>query len=84
MPTYTYHCKSCDHEWEEVLSIANMRTPLDEPCVSCNKPGELEMIMGAPKICDPARLGLLKPRSDFTERMREIKKSIPKNSLPDY
>ena len=37
MPTYSFVCEACKHNFEEFLSMANNDKPLKEPCPKCNK-----------------------------------------------
>jgi len=36
MPTYSYTCKDCNHEWEELLPVAHRDNPTDMPCPECS------------------------------------------------
>lgn len=84
MPTYIYECKACSHHWEEVLYVDERKQPLDKPCPECEAEKQIVMLMGAPSIGDPVRLGRVKPPSDFRDRIKQIKKATPKNNLPDF
>jgi len=78
MPLYDFECEKCSHTFEEFQRIANMDVPLNRPCPSCNKSGQIIRIVGGTPLGDLARLestkGRLKPTSDFTEVMTRIKK----------
>ena len=37
MPMYEYTCDSCNHNFEEYLSIDNRENPTKEPCPECGK-----------------------------------------------
>lgn len=39
--TYSYQCKSCDHQFDKRLLMDNRDDPLDEPCPNCKKTGEV-------------------------------------------
>lgn len=74
MPIYEYHCKSCKHEFEELLHVSKRDEPLEEPCPKCNeksiKKGVSLTIMGA-----DATLTLDKQCPGFIRKMEEIAKS---------
>jgi len=82
MPIYSYECSGCSHEFEELKMIAEFDKPVNEPCPSCQKTGDItRLIGGAPMLCDSMLLemtkGLPKPTRDFNERLRHIKKVHP-------
>jgi putative FmdB family regulatory protein len=81
MPTYDFFCKKCDHRWEELLSIAKMDIPLNEPCPSCKSEQYIERTCESPLLVDPVRLGLIKPPSDFREVLRKIQKNNPHHTM---
>ena len=82
MPAYTYHCNSCNHDFEKVLKIADRDLPTQEPCPSCNAEGQVQKtILGAPSIGDPVRLGVIKPDSGFKEVMQKIHAANPGSNL---
>jgi putative FmdB family regulatory protein len=37
MPTYSFRCEACDHNFEEFLSMANNQKPIKSPCPKCKK-----------------------------------------------
>ena len=78
MPEYVFECEMCEHTFEEIHTIINMDVPLNNPCPSCKKSGNIIRIVGCSRIVDSARLestkGRLKPTSEFTEVMNRIKK----------
>ena len=76
MPLYDYYCKECDSEFSKMFKIDDRHTPLEEPCPNCSKEGSVEQKIGAPATVSTFRLdGRQKPRSDFRERMKQIKKA---------
>ena len=82
MPTYTYKCNACSHEWERVSRIANRKEPLEEPCPECGVTGQVvQTIGGAPGLADPYRMGRIKPSSDFNSILKRIDKENPGNSM---
>jgi hypothetical protein len=78
MPQYVFECESCLQIFEEFKTIAKMDVPLNNPCPSCKKKGQIIRIVGCSPLVDLARLestkGRLKPTSEFTEVMTRIKK----------
>jgi len=78
MPLYDFECESCNHNYEEFQTIANMDKPLKMPCPACESKGNIIRIVGSGRIVDSARLestkGRLRPTKDFTEVMTRMKK----------
>ena len=82
MPAYTYHCDSCNHDFEAILKIADRDLPTQEPCPNCHTEGQVhKTILGAPSIGDPVRLGVVKPDSGFKEVMQKIHAANPGSNL---
>lgn len=76
MPTYDYKCSSCEHATTQILKISERKDPESAPCSEC---GECTVTM---QICAPtigySNPGSLKTTDSFNDRLKEIKKSIPK------
>lgn len=85
MPVYVYFCRSCEHTFDEFYRVADREEPLSKPCPNCNKENQIAIHLGTPMMIDSHKLaGRVKPRSDFKERIGQIKKGTPKNNIPDY
>lgn len=69
MGTYTFRNKNTNEEFDLTFSIAEK-----DQYLACN-PNIEQIIVKAPSIGDPMRLGIMKPSKDFRERLREIKRS---------
>lgn len=37
MPTYSFICENCKHNFDEVLTMANNDKPIKQPCPKCKK-----------------------------------------------
>ena len=89
MPLYTYICKDCHNEFDDMKSMAERHTPEQLPCPNCQKQS-VSLKMQAPAICAAHRIDAAKaakPRGDFRERMQQIKKSFAKDksaNIPDF
>ena len=74
MPVYEYYCESCEHQFEELLSVSKRDEPTEESCPICEentiKKGVSLTLMGA-----DATLTLDKQCPGFTNRMKEISKA---------
>lgn len=79
MPTYLYQCLNCEHSFEEILKIAERNEPTEKPCEKCGS--KIEMQICSPPICDPVRIGVMKPKSDFKEVLQQIKRNNPGSTL---
>ena len=81
MPTYSYKCEKCNHEFEQFQSMANMHLPTTEPCPSCQGEGTvIKTIGGAPSLGDPVRLGIRKIDGGFKEVLQRIHAANGKHS----
>ena len=73
MPTYTYKCTKCEHDFQSLLKIVDMHLPTTEPCPECQEQGTvIKTIGGAPPIGDMVRLGLKKHDDGFKEVLQRI------------
>lgn len=72
MPYYNYECQSCNHTFELLLKISEKDKPLQENCEICGRM-EIIKICDSPMICDPVRIGVIKPPKDVTKRIEKIK-----------
>ena len=79
MPLYDYRCIDCDREFEETLSIANRKEPVNNPCSECG--GTVEQFIAGMRIGDPVHLGIKKNSSDFKEVIDKIKRNNPKGAI---
>lgn len=81
MPLYDYHCINCDHTFEEAHTVDDRALPTHSSCPICNH-NTIEILIGAPSLVDPIRIGVKKPTSQFVERMKHIKKRLgPKTNI---
>lgn len=76
MPIYTFKCKSCNVEKDQLLKIADMDKPLHEPCPECGNTGTVDRVIYAPKIAYN-HPGSMKTTDSFNDRLKEIKKKVP-------
>jgi putative FmdB family regulatory protein len=73
MPTYSYQCQKCNHDFEGFHRIADMHLPTTQPCPSCQGEGTvIKTIAGAPAMGDPVRLGIRKIDGGFKEVLQRI------------
>jgi len=49
MPIYEYHCKNCDHQFEQMRSMAQYRDPCE--CPRCDHEAG-RILLSAPKLND--------------------------------
>ena len=86
MPTYDYVCSKCNHTFEKICRIDSRLEPETEPCPGCADIGCVSLTLTAPSLVSPFRVdGLVKPRGDFRDRMKQIKQvSGKKNTIKDY
>ena len=76
MALYDYQCQECGVVFEESLPIDDRKAPTEKPCFKCGE-GEIRLLISAPSIGDPVRLGVTKPSVEFNDVMQKIKKGHP-------
>lgn len=81
MPNYEYKCDKCEHYFEKILSIPNMKQPEEEPCPNCGEVQVKKVIFSAPALGDPVRLGIRRPDGGFKEVMQKIESNNRGNTL---
>ena len=78
MPYYDYKCEKCSREEEFNVKIADRDCPID--CPVCD--GIMKRMLSLPAIgYDSFALAGSKPTDGFRDRLREIKKTHPKNNF---
>ena len=74
MPIYEYYCESCEHSFEELLSVSERDEPTKESCPICEentvKKGVSLTLMGADANVTPDKMC-----PGFSRRMEEISNS---------
>jgi len=74
MPTYEFECSKCNFKFSDLLKIVERSIPLESPCPNCKEEKCVTSVFSAPALVSPSAIdGLRKPRSDFKERMLQIK-----------
>ena len=78
MPYYDYKCEKCSNEEEFNVKIADRDCPID--CPVCD--GIMKRMLSLPAVgYDSFALSGNKPSDGFRDRLREIKKTHPKNNF---
>lgn len=80
MPYYDYKCSSCEHEFELNMKIADRNKPTEEPCPECSST-EVKHVFGKSHIGDPWHHAGRRIDEGFRDRLREIKKLNPRNTI---
>jgi hypothetical protein len=78
MPTYKFRNKNTGEEYEEFMGISAMEKYLEE------NPHIEQLVNGFPMMCDPTRVGIKKPTSNFRDRLKDIKKSHWKSNINSW
>ena len=91
MPTYDYECENCGHTFEEDLKIADRKIPTESPCERqlhraspiCGGKVKQIIIKASGFAYDNIRTrhSKMKEPSWFKDRMKDIKKKHPGNTL---
>jgi putative FmdB family regulatory protein len=80
MPTYLFRCTACRSEAEYILKIDNRDEPIGTPCADCGE-GHYERVMTAVPLCDPVRMGIVKPPTQMREVLQQIHARTPGSVL---
>tara|TARA_Y100001973_G_C5204866_1_gene340689 strand:+ start:2177 stop:2425 length:249 start_codon:yes stop_codon:yes gene_type:complete len=78
MPTYSYKCDACDHEFSEIHRISEMNKPTKEPCPECGKEGNIRTKITGSKFSFKKEF---KPDDGFREVISKIKQNHPKHNI---
>lgn len=78
MPTYSYLCKGCGHEFEKVLKISERKDPETEECPYCLVEGSVTLIIKTNfEIVPEHAVGRIRPHRDWQEHLNRIKRKNP-------
>jgi putative FmdB family regulatory protein len=72
MPSYDFQCGECNGVFTKLLKISDRKTPESEPCPSCGVMKIQQVLLSAPGIADPVRIGVTKKDSNFNEVLKGI------------
>lgn len=85
MPIYDYKCGECGKTFTKILRMSERKTPEQEPCPHCGSSGKVEQVLlSAPGIADPCRIGVTKADSGFKEVLAGIHQKTPGSQLNQY
>lgn len=84
MPFYDYECQSCKHLFHEILKIADRKEPENSPCPKCGETTVMQVILTAPAVADPVRIGVTKQDSGFKEVLAGIHSKTHGSKLDTY
>jgi len=74
MPMYEYTCDSCNHNFEEYLSMDNRENPTKEPCPECKEKTIRKGVSATTMGVDMK----LKPPGWFQDKISVMKDYTPK------
>ena len=83
MPLYDFKCSHCDHELTQLMSIAQSEDKDNLTCPECNTENSLKKVLGATRLADSHRMGLIKPPREFRDLLKTIHKNTPGSKIPD-
>lgn len=77
MPTYSFKCDSCDHEFDTIRKIAERESPESEPCPACKTVGTVKRFHGDLHIgwSDAVQLGIKKAPADWRNWLKVLQKN---------
>ena len=80
MPTYTYNCKNCGHEFTEIRKLSEREIPINSPCPECGQDNCISQSLSSFLLGDPFIHGSpenRKPPKDFKEGILDRVKKQP-------
>lgn len=80
MPLYGYKCGACEHEFTDVMKVDDRKKPCEENCPECGTKGQVNMMIGSPRIVSGVGDFRAKTSSNFRDRLKEIHKQSGKHS----
>lgn len=80
MPLYNYLCHSCGNSFESFAKMADRHNVEKEPCEKCGE-SKIKIALSPTLWMDPYVLGKVKPKEDFMQRIKQIKKSNKGNTI---
>ena len=81
MPLYDYECKACEHQFDELIPMADREKPTRRKCPECGKKKVKQILLGTPSIGDSVRLGITKTDDGFKEVSSRISDNNPRSNL---
>ena len=81
MPLYDYECKACEHQFDELIPMADREKPTRRKCPECGKKKVKQILLGTPSIGDSVRLGITKTDDGFKEVLSRISDNNPRSNL---
>lgn len=71
MPFYDYNCLSCQHTFEEFLSIAQRKKPESKPCPMCGEI-KIKQMVTSPNVSVDSQMDIHKAKGGFKEAMMKV------------
>lgn len=84
MPIYDYECQSCKHVFTDTKRISERKEPESSPCPKCGEMKVQQVILSAPSVADPVRIGVTKKDSGFKEVLAGIHSRTAGSKLDSY
>ena len=81
MPLYDYECKACEHQFDELIPMADREKPTRKKCPECGKKKVRQVLLAAPPMGDAVRLGITRPDEGFNEVLSRISDNNPRSDL---
>lgn len=82
MPIYEYQCSECEHKFEKIKPIRDMKVPESEPCPNCGEHFAVKQKVFTPQIwADAARMGVKTTDNGFKEVLSRIHEKSPGSNL---
>lgn len=79
MPQYSYRCRSCEYEFDEIHRIDDRKIPEYNPCPGCGITGEIYQKIGTPVIGYSIAPNL-RTSDNFNSRLKEMKKKAGRDN----
>lgn len=80
MAIYSYACRSCDHEFTEMLRMDDRKIPTENPCPSCGEKTVYQTIKGTPSIVSQVGGTLSKTSDGWKDVLKKVKSGSGRNN----
>jgi putative FmdB family regulatory protein len=83
MPLYNYRCFSCEHEFNDLLKIADRKIHEEQPCPECGEEDVRIVMTAAPALAAEVGGSLKKTSDGWRDVLKNMKSKHAHNTIND-